>query len=262
MTNKDVLRIAMEQSAEDIGCKAYDFLKNENIMVPFRLGTNARKYYKEPITCNLVSYGNNIVAAASDEVEKMVSEYIGRYDFYHCFETPNMHWLNERLMQKGHKICFMAGYYLPDINRIPKIDLGYDLRVLKQKDFSELYLPEWSNALCADRKSLDVLGVGAYDGDKLIGLAGCSADCEDMWQIGVDVLPDYRRQGIASGITSRLAKEILNRGKVPFYCSAWSNIRSVRNAIKSGFIPAWVEMTAKPVAVVNEMNKIDGEQLK
>lgn len=253
MTNKDVLRIAMEQSAEDIGCKADDFLKNENITVPFRLGKNARKYYKEPITCNLVSYGNNIVAASSEEVVETVSEYIDRYDFYHCFETPNMHWLNERLLQKGHKICFMAEYYLPDINRIPEIEPRYVLRVLGQNDFSELYLPEWSNALCADRKSLDVLGVGAYDGDTLIGLAGCSADCEDMWQIGVDVLPDYRRQGIASCLTSRLAKEILCRGKVPFYCSAWSNIRSVRNAIKSGFIPAWVEMSAKPEAVVNEM---------
>ena len=253
MTNKDILRIAMKQSAEDIGCKADDFLKNENITVPFRLGKNARKYYKEPITCNLVSYGNNIVAASSEEVVETVSEYIERYEFYHCFETPNMHWLNERLMQKGHKICFMAEYYLPDINRIPEFDPGYDLRVLGQNDFSKLYLPEWSNALCADRKSLDVLGVGAYDGNKLIGLAGCSADCEDMWQIGVDVLPDYRRQGIASCLTSRLAKEILSRGKVPFYCSAWSNIRSVRNAIKSGFIPAWVEMSAKPEAVVNEM---------
>ncbi len=253
MTNKDILRIAMRQSAEDIGCKADDFLKTENITVPFRLGTNARKYYKEPITCNLVSYGNNIVAASSEEVAETVSEYIERYEFYHCFETPNMHWLNERLVQKGHKICFMAEYYLPDINRIPEIDPDYDLRVLGQNDFSELYLPEWSNALCADRKSLDVLGVGAYDGDKLIGLAGCSADCEDMWQIGVDVLPAYRRQGIASCLTSRLAKEILSRGKVPFYCSAWSNIRSVRNAIKSGFIPAWVEMSAKPEAVINEM---------
>ena len=258
MTNKDILRIAMKQSAEDIGCKAEDFLKNENITVPFRIGTNARKYLRKPITCNLVSYGNNIVAAYSEEVAELVSEYIGRYDFYHCFETPNMHWLNERLTQKGHKICFMAEYYLPDLSRIPEIDPGFDLRILDQKDFSELYLPEWSNALCENRKELDVLGVGAYDGDKLVGLAGCSADCEDMWQIGVDVLPDYRRRGIASELTSRLAKEIINRGKVPFYCSAWSNIRSVRNAVKSGFIPAWVEMTAKPEAVVNEMNRKDG----
>ena len=48
-----------------------------------------------------------------------------------------------------------------------------------------LYLPEWSNALCSDRKNLDVLGVGAYDKDKLIGFAACSADCDDMWQIGL-----------------------------------------------------------------------------
>ena len=57
-----------------------------------------------------------------------------------------------------------------------------------------------------------------------------------------------------SALTSALAGEILSRGKVPFYCSAWSNIRSVRNAVKSGFIPAWVELSAKPAAVVDGMN--------
>ncbi len=260
MTNQDILRIAMEQSAEDIGCEAEDFIKSENVTVPFRLGTYARKYYKEPITCNLVSYGSNIVAASSEEAADLISEYIGRYNFYHCFETPNMHWLNERLAQRGHKICFMAEYYLPDVNRIPEIDTGFELRILEPKDFGGLYLPEWSNALCEDRKALDVLGVGAYDGGKLVGLAGCSADCENMWQIGVDVLPDYRRQGIASALTSRLANEIIACGKVPFYCSAWSNIRSVRNAVKSGFIPAWVEMTARPSHFVDDMNKTGEEK--
>lgn len=37
-----------------------------------------------------------------------------------------------------------------------------------------------------------------------------------MWQIGVDVLPEYRRMGIASSLTSNLAIEIIERGKVPF----------------------------------------------
>ena len=99
-----------------------------------------------------------------------------------------------------------------------------------------------------------MLAVGAYDDGKLIGLAGCSADAEEMWQIGVDVLPQYRRKGIASALTSKLALEILERGKVPFYCTAWSNVRSVRNAIKSGLIPAWAEMTVKPLPLVEEMN--------
>ena len=94
---------------------------------------------------------------------------------------------------------------------------------------------------------------GAYDGEKLVGLAGCSADCESMWQIGIDVLPEYRRQGIASALTSRLALETLWRGKVPFYCAAWSNLKSVRNALRCGFRPAWVELTAKSCAFVETM---------
>ena len=66
--------------------------------------------------------------------------------------------------------------------------------------------------------------------------------------------------GIASALTSRPAREILARGKVPFYCSAWSNIRSVRNAVKSGFIPTWVEVTVKPASIVEEMNKTNYEK--
>ena len=254
MTNDEIFRIAMEQSAEDMGCKEEDFLAGSNVVVPFRLGENSKKYYKLPIGANFISYGNNIVAGVTDELSDIVNEYIEKFQFYRCFETPNMHWLNEYLAQKGYKVCFMAEYYLPDVNKIPTMDCKYDLRVLEQKDFQNLYLPEWSNALCEDRKELDVLGVGAYDGDKLIGLSGCSADAEMMWQIGVDVLPEYRKQGVASALTSTLAREILARDKVPFYCSAWSNIRSVRNAVKSGFIPAWVEMTIKNAEIVDEMN--------
>lgn len=105
------------------------------------------------------------------------------------------------------------------------------------------------------RKHLDKLAVGAFDGQKLVGLAGCSADCEMMYQIGVDVLPEYRKRGIASAITSTLALETLKLGKVPFYCAAWSNIKSVRNALKCGFRPAWVELTAREAAFVDNLNK-------
>ena len=147
----------------------------------------------------------------------------------------------------------MAEYFLPDVERLSVLPCAYETRILTQADFGELYLPEWSHALCSERRELDVLGVGAYDNQRLVGLAACSADCESMWQIGIDVLPDYRRRGIASALTSRLAVEILSRGKVPFYCAAWSNIRSVRNAIASGFRPAWVEMTAKPIETVERM---------
>ncbi len=254
-SNQEILKIAMQQSAIDLNASDTDFLKSANVVVEFSLSPLARKYYKEPIACNLVSYGSNIVASVKGEYRELVEEYLQKFEFFHCFETPNLHWLEERLEPFGQKVCFMAEYFLPDLNKLTRLSCDYELKVLEQKDFSELYVPQWSNALCKDRKELDVLGVGAFEKGKLIGLAACSADCEEMWQIGVDVLPEYRRKGIASAMTSNLAVEILERGKVPFYCCAWSNIRSARNAVKSGFVPAWVEMTVKPKNIVDEMNK-------
>lgn len=255
MTNKEILTIAMRQSAIDINCAPEDFQKSEHVIVPSKHGAKARAYYEEPIACNLVSYGNNIVASVKEEYRETVEEYIKKFPWYHCFETPNLHWLNERMQASGQKVCFMAEYFLPDVDRLAKRECGYELRLLGPQDFESLYLPQWSNALCEKRKALDVLGVGAYDGEKLIGFAGCSADCESMWQIGVDVLPEYRRQGIASVLTGNLAVEILKREKVPFYCCAWSNIPSARNAVKSGFVPSWVELSVKPEEFVDSMNR-------
>lgn len=253
-TNQDILQTAMKQSAFDLNCSQTDFLESANIIVKSEIGASAKKYYKEPIACNFVSYGNNLVVSVKDAYRSIVEEYIQKYEFYHCFETPNMHWLDERMSKMGQRICFMAEYFLPDMGRMGRLPCNYEMRILNQTDFRNLYVPEWSNALCNARKELDVLGIGAYDGSQLIGLAGCSADCDSMWQIGIDVLPAYRRQGIASALTSNLAMEVLERGKVPFYCCAWSNIRSSRNAVKSGFAPAWVEMTIKPKEIVEEMN--------
>ena len=255
MTNQEILKIAMAQSAVDLSAAPADFEKSENVIVTSYESDGARRYLKLPFSCQLVSYGNNVVASVSLEFREITENYINKYLVEHLFETPHLHVLNEALMAMGQKICFMAEYFLPDVNALRALDCPYELRILTQKDFADLYLPEWSNALCKGRKHLDVLGVGAYENGRLVGLAGCSADCDTMWQIGIDVLPEYRRQGIASALTSCLAIEILNRGKVPFYCAAWCNVKSVRNAIKSGFRPTWVEMTAKPCETVEGMNK-------
>ena len=255
MTNKDILKVAMRQSAVDLACEPEDFLTDTNKIVISKKNQGARKYLELPFECNLVSYGNNIVASVREDIAGVVENYIEKYPVEHCFETPNMNVLSEALAKYDLKICFMAEYFLPDVTLLKKHDCKCETRILNQSDFAYLYKPEWSNALCEKRKELDVFGVGAYDGGKLIGLAACSADCDSMRQIGIDILPEYRRQGIASALTSALAIEILERGKVPFYCAAWSNIKSVRNAIKSGFRPAWVEMTAKSSRFVDEMNK-------
>ena len=255
MTNEEILKIALEQSAIDLGCSAADLISGKNKIVISKQSSAARKYLQLPFDCDLVYYGKNIVASVKSGLEQIVDEYISSYPAEHCFETPNMHALNNALSEHGLGICFMAEYFLPDMEQMKRLPCPFPARILSQRDFRELYTSEWSNALCEKRKELDVLGIGAYDNGRLIGLAACSADCDTMYQIGVDVLPSYRKMGVASALTSALAAEIIGLGKAPFYCAAWSNIGSVRNAIKSGFRPAWVEMTAKPIDTINSMNR-------
>ncbi len=254
MKQEDIYRIAMQQSAIDYNCQIEDFEKADPVVVISGAHPDARRYLELPFDCSLCSYGSNVVASTNEALAAPVRAYLKKFPPEHCFETPNMHALEAILAPYGLKTCFMAEYFLPQLDLLRELPCPYEMRVLTQADFADLYKPEWSNALCEKRKHLDVLGVGAYDNDQLIGLAGCSADCDDMWQIGVDVLPAYRRQGVASALTSKLALEILQRGKVPFYCAAWCNVKSVRNAIRCGFRPAWVEMTAKKAAFVQKMN--------
>ena len=245
----------MQQSAIDLGCNPADFLRQEPVVVPAAADPAARRYLKLPYPAYMVSYGSNIVSSATAECIGAVRNYLKCFPLVHSFEPPHLHVLHEALRPLGAGVSMTAEYWLPDVNLLQPLKCDYETRVLTQADFAQLYLPEWSNALCEKRAELDVLGVGAYDGGKPIGLAGCSADCESMWQIGVDVLPEYRRKGIAAALTSQLAVEILKRNKVPFYCCAWCNLPSARNAVKAGFRPAWTEMSAASLDKIADMNR-------
>ncbi|MDR0857586.1 MAG: GNAT family N-acetyltransferase [Oscillospiraceae bacterium] len=243
--NADILRIAKAQSAVDCNCSAEDFDSARNVVVVSKANADARKYLELPFFCDLVSYGTNIVASVDERIAGIVEAYINEVSPAESFGTPEIFKLIEKYAAKGKILRhYLAEYWLPDVNSLRVLPCDFEVRLLEAGDFADLYKPEWSNALSPGRPQLDELAAGAYDGGTLIGLAGYSADCATMRQIGIDVLPGYRQRGIAAALTSRLAAEALERGKVPFYCCAWSNLASARNAIRSGFRPAWVELTA------------------
>ena len=250
MNQKDILDIALQQSAADCSCRPEDFLRSENVITEALPSPDARKDRPNPPLCRLVTFGSNVVAACRKDLIPGVTAYLESQSApYRCFETPYIYELNKVLEKAGMRVYKAHSAFLPDIGAVFAAELScpYETRVLHPEDFTDLYVPVWSNALCEARKELDMLGVGAYDGGKLIGLAGCSADGMEMWQIGIDVLPEYRRQGVASALTNRLAREIFECGKVPFYGAAWSNIRSLRNGYRCGFRPAWAELSAMTV---------------
>ena len=75
-TNDEILRIAREQSALDICCSPDDFLREENVFVKSLDSPLARKYLKLPFTCQMVSYGSNVVASTSPEMREIAEKYL------------------------------------------------------------------------------------------------------------------------------------------------------------------------------------------
>ncbi len=244
----DLLAAAVRQSAIDCGCRPEDFWNPAHTLVRSRPDSRARCYLDLPHVCNFVTYGAGIVASAGEPYLDIAAQVLQWFppegSPYRLFETPSLHRVDEAFAAVGARTCFMAEYFLPQGRLVPA-ECPLEIRVLDREALGPLHLPQWRHALSLERPELDILGIGAFDGETLAALAACSADCDGMWQIGIDVLPAYRRRGIAVALTGRLTLEILDRGRVPFYCAAWSNLASVRNALAAGFRPAWVELTVK-----------------
>jgi GNAT superfamily N-acetyltransferase len=63
-----------------------------------------------------------------------------------------------------------------------------------------------------------------------------------MWQIGVDVLPEYQGLGIGKAIVGSLTRAVLDEGVLPYYSTAVSNLQSRQLATRLGYRPAWIEL--------------------
>ena len=248
MNNKEILQIAMQQQAIDFGCAPEDFCLTENKVVISKENPKARRYLKLPLFCALASFGNNIVASVTADIAESVLKYINSYKIEDCFAPPNLFTLNDELHKHGMMISFSAQRTLPDINIIKPVSCAYEVKLLHPDDYAYMYkLPEWNDVLGSEKgKGFDRLAAGAFDGQNLVGFAGSRADCDSMCQVGIEVLPGYRRKGIASALMSRLALEILHTGIVPYSGNLWANIPSIKTQLASGFRLAWVEMIASP----------------
>lgn len=44
---------------------------------------------------------------------------------------------------------------------------------------------------------------------------------------------------MASALVNQLTLAILERGLIPYYCVASSNVASARAAVRAGYLPAW-----------------------
>lgn len=243
----DILAAAAEQVAFDLACTAQDFLQDENTVVSALMVGSRRNFQEQKDFFHIATFGNGAVISADPKIYPFAKALSLELPGIEIFDAKGVYIINKELEKHGKALACFHQYYLPQTPYLPieRTDLRFQL--FEEDEVPMLYSEKgFPNALVGSSVEArhDVLAVVAKNGDHIIGIAGASSDSERFWQLGIDVHHDFKQSGIASALVSRLAKEVLMRGRIPYYGTWWSNIASRSVAHRCNFYPAWVEMTA------------------
>ena len=231
------------QIACEFNCSPKDFDKNENLITTACFHPDCRKFSDKPFFLQMATFGKSTVISADETIHPWLTEWVKGKRGIWLFEQHNYFELERELRKYGFKMALTHHMFVPE-PRIIEINTDLKIKWLEQNDIAPFYGNEnFPNAICdkfkADRP--DVLCVVAMDGDKIMGMAGCSADTPELWQIGIDVLPEYQGRGVAKILVTLLRNETFRRGAIPYYGTSLSNLASWKTALECGFKPFWVE---------------------
>ena len=244
MENKNIKRIAIEQSAIDLNCKYEDLIGQTNKVVVSQLISGHKRDFTEPHFCQFVCYGNALVASVDEKLMEFMIPFVEKLPGFRCY-TRFKELTHE--FDKYGKHIGTQNYYLPDMKNNFDVSPDFNIKIFLDSEISKLYsnkkFPMALRYDC-DSERRDVIAVAGYKNNEIIGVAGAVNDSDTMWQVGIDVLSNYRNQGIAKNLVRIITKEIFKKRIIPFYGTAWSNIVSIKTAISSGYSPAWIELSA------------------
>lgn len=277
--SKEMLQIARKQFCLDtcLDWQQYQKQPNQKIYIQkmqYAAGTRypaaegARRYagmdsFFKAIMCMgqlFLAVDAQIYDWAVEEFADCAPEWFCKYD--------NLRKIDEKLWEYGRQISDTHIYYLPAVMQKEAVKTKIGNRVESQTGVEKFTWYEqeeilrfkegnrFTSALCFSPTQPDVLAVAAmskdaadksFDQNHMAGMAGASEDGTYLWQIGINVLPEYAGKGLAAELVRWIKDEIIRRGKVPFYGTSESHTVSQTIAYKAGFMPAWTEIYVKDI---------------
>lgn len=220
MNKKQVINVIKKYLADKFECDIYDLDKK---------GLNVVKN-KEDSKLKMLLFYDLILVSSSESIYNYVCEKLKGKNTYEVFEFPLVY---------GQSI-----YFIPNLNKLSKQDeiSKYDFK-LYDGNADEINLSNgFENAITfEDGKCISDIAYCAYKDGQVIGVAGADRVTDDIWEVGIEVLPEYRKDGLATILSKNLTLKILEKGVVPIWSASVSNIGSQAVATNSDYIPLWME---------------------
>lgn len=242
-------KLLLRQLAADFCCTEADILDDQHHFNVFAPHPDRRLYMEiRPCILKIAVVRGKLLFTGREDVIARCQELYHDANGPWFMEARSLAALNRELAAFGAQIRHARPFYTADTV------LPVDTR-----DFTiQRYTPETiaqfqgdarfedAYGFCADAP--DMLGVAAVKDGRILGMAGASGDSPHLWQIGINVLPEARGQGIASMLVSLLRNDLLAAGRLPFYGTSISHLESQRVALRAGFLPSWFELVASPLS--------------
>lgn len=234
--------------ALEFNCAPEDFSKTENILTVSEIHEGRRIYSPGKYFFHMATTGNNAVVTADECLHPFLQEFIKDRTGHWLFEIPNLLPLEKELNRFGYTLTGTYHMFLPEYE--VTVQKKYPVKWFGGEEIKLFYGDKrFPNAICEQYTPTrpDRIVVCAYDGEKIMGMAGCSEDAPHWQQIGIDVISEYRSMGVGTYLVTLLKNRIAEAGDIPFYGTSVSNYHSWNIALNSGFRPAWVEIGAKKI---------------
>jgi GNAT superfamily N-acetyltransferase len=251
LDRKVALKIVKKVLTADFACDERHFDEEGVFICQARDLEGARRFPLPDKFLAVVTMGKGVVICCSADRLRWAKANLGRLDRDRLLDIATITRMQHYVARERQEIRLELKYICTgDTFRACLPGKGIELSRVEGESLLELYKHNrFPNALgLADNpeRPHKVAIVAKCNGEASC-VAAATADCDVMWQIGVDTLPEYRRRGAAKAAVAALTEILLSKGILPYYSTRFYNIASRRTALATGYFPAWVEMYSREI---------------